>query len=179
MSFIRNQIFYYYFFAILVVVMIVVAHFKLREYSYRDKELVSALMLLQDSAKLSTTVFDINLIDNLEPQLECASDKNMNWMQHFKKDSLSYAKNIISYTFNSLLKLDVRLIRMESTKKTMRCDLLVKDKNQFKVIIVFVKKGDKYLLYNIENLCPLYERLKCHTLVSERQTSLTQNTHGK
>lgn len=160
----KKPIFYYYLFALLLVGAMLYMHLSLKTYSYRDKELVTALTLLQDSSKINTGVFDSNLINNLGPQLECASDEKINWLRHFKQDSLAYPANIVSYTFNCLLKLDVRLIRMEPVGKTMQCELLVKDKNQFKVTIVFVKQGNKYLLYNIENLCALYKRLACHLL---------------
>lgn len=162
MRFYKNQIFYFYLFSILLVLSLFFAHLKLREYSYRDKELLSILTVLQDSSKTNNRILHEQLAANIEPQLACASNEKINWVEYFKSNSSAYPSNVISRTFSSLLKFDVRLIRMEPVGKMIKCELLVKDKNQFTVTVVFVRKGDKFLLCNIENLCALYQRLSCY-----------------
>jgi hypothetical protein len=135
--------------------------FKLHQYSKYDKQLVQAIQSLQDGG---TTGYDEAFKNNIERQFSPTQPEEVNWITAFKKDSLLYPQNLITYSFRTMPAFGLVLEKMTLSDDTVFCLLRVRDREQFNVTAKFIRKGNIFLLDNLENIAAFYKRLNCYNL---------------
>ncbi len=161
MMFIQKNLIGHYVVTCIILGALGFCSFKLHQHSEYDKQLVAAIQSLQEGV---TVCYDEGFKNNIEKQFSSAVPEEANWINAFKKDSLLYPQNIIAYSFRTMPRLGLVLEKMTWNGDTVFCLLRVRDKVQFNVTAKFIRKGNIFLLDNLENIAAFYKRLNCYNL---------------
>jgi len=135
--------------------------FKLHQHARYDKQLVRAIQLLQDGV---TPGYDGDFKNHIEKQFSVSVPEEANWINAFKKDSAGYPQNIIAYSFRTMPQFGLVLEKMTINEDTVNCLLRLRDREELNVTAKFIRKGDTFLLDDLQNIAAFYKRLTCYNL---------------
>lgn len=147
----------------ILLVALSISAFKIHRFSDYDKQLFAGVRLLQSGAKANTiTGYSSNFQNNIEKQLVSDPKNGQRWINYFKQDSVAYPGNVMIHAFTYLVKFNVAPQTITMHGDTAICDMLIRDKTPFIIRGEFIRKGNIFLLDNLDNIGALYNRLDCY-----------------
>jgi hypothetical protein len=101
------------------------------------------------------------LTNSIEQQLSCASSTKINFIEKFKNVN-NYPQNVMAYALQTILKMQIQIIDMNLSDSILVGYLLVGGgENSIKVTLHFVKDRNKFMLTEIENIWPIFNKVDC------------------
>lgn len=101
------------------------------------------------------------MANSVEQQLACASTADIDFVQRFKSAN-NYPENAISFAIKTMLKSQVQVKHIALADSILTSDVLTGGgDNAIIVTMHFLKNNNKLMLIGIENICPVFEKLRC------------------
>lgn len=152
------------FISVLFVLFLAWCSWQLHSYSNKYQLLkIAFLDIMNEKPNTISPVHRLSVVNSLEQQLACASSADINFVQRFKRGN-NYPENVLQYTINTMTKMQTQPynLRWANSGSELICDLLVNGgANSLIITLKFFKKDDKLLLMGVDNICPLFNKVRC------------------
>jgi hypothetical protein len=99
---------------------------------------------------------------HIDEQLKCAKTERTDWSKELKNDSTPYLQNVLKKTFGILNILQASPDKVYRKDDIVYLSLLVNGNSPFKMLFKYKTDNDSVTLIDVDNLCPLYQRVNCY-----------------